>query len=440
MVLLVKELTYMPDSLSAFTKLRRLGNGFLLDSGNGYADCVDVFSASPSVLQSLNTDAGTGDLAQLSNALKKELESYPVSMSTPYPLPGWYGLCAYDMGAITEAVPLKKKNASNRTPTAHFGFYPSVVVTDHSEKRSYLYGLKRFQAHFDLLLHQLNAAQITTFSQFELTTAFRSCWSFTEYQQQFNRVIEYIRAGDCYQVNLAHRFSAQFKGDAWQGYHKLRQSFSAPMASFFEAENWSLLSVSPERFIRCTNGTLETKPIKGTRPKLQDPKQDRQQIRLLEHSEKDRAENLMIVDLLRNDLGRSCVSGSIQVPSLFSIESFSNVHHLVSTITGELKQNVSPIDALLAAFPGGSITGAPKHRAMEIIDELEAFSRNFYCGSTVYWDVAGKLDSSILIRSLVTQGSDIECWAGGGIVADSTADQEYQETLDKVGNIIKTLS
>lgn len=435
------ELGYLPDSLQAFENLRALGDGFLLDSGCGYGDHIDVYSAAPALKTSIHAgNQSAKQLAQATHTLREQIEKHQTAIQPPnpdYPLPGWYGLLAYDLGSVTEKV----ANPSEHTPLplANMGFYPSIVVTDHNAKSSFLIGLTSHPEHSNLIAQQLNKRPKHT-EAFSLTTPMQSCWSKHAYTERFQDIQRYIHAGDCYQVNLAHRFSAEFEGSPWEAYRRLRDSISAPMASFFECDDWAMLSLSPERFIRCQNGELETKPIKGTRPVSADETDNLQQIRLLANSEKDRAENLMIVDLLRNDLGRSCVPGSIKVPSLFNIESFSNVHHMVSTITGKLRDHINPLDALLAAFPGGSITGAPKHRAMQIISELEAFNRGWYCGSAFYWDVSGKMDSSILIRSLTAHQNHIECWAGGGIVADSTADQEYQETLDKIGHIIKALS
>ncbi|HBS76988.1 MAG TPA: aminodeoxychorismate synthase component I, partial [Pseudomonas sp.] len=198
-------------------------------------------------------------------------------------------------------------------------------------------------------------------------------------------------------------------------------------------------SVSPERFLRVSDRTVETRPIKGTRPRNLDPESDLAQADALMASTKDRAENLMIVDLLRNDLGRSCEIGSVRVPELFCLETYPNVHHLVSSVTGRLDPNKDALDLLTGAFPGGSITGAPKIRAMEIIDELEPTRRSIYCGSLVYLDVRGEMDSSIAIRTLLFRKDGVYCWGGGGIVADSAWQAEYQETLDKVSVLLRTL-
>ena len=199
------------------------------------------------------------------------------------------------------------------------------------------------------------------------------------------------------------------------------------------------MSVSPERFLSISDGQVETKPIKGTRPRYSDKIQDSSEAQALQYSEKDRAENLMIVDLLRNDISKGCIAGSVEVPSLFKIESFPAVHHLVSKITGRLKTNVSPIALLQGAFPGGSITGAPKIRAMEIIEELEPHKRNIYCGSIGYIGIRQDVDTNICIRTLLCENQTIYCWAGGGIVLDSIPEMEYEESHHKVSKILPTL-
>jgi para-aminobenzoate synthetase component 1 len=200
-----------------------------------------------------------------------------------------------------------------------------------------------------------------------------------------------------------------------------------------------LLCLSPERFLKLAGRHVETRPIKGTRPRQRDAAADQREAEELRHSVKDRAENLMIVDLLRNDIGRNCTPGSIHVDQLFELVSYPTVHHLVSTISGELLPQRSGFDLLRDSFPGGSITGAPKRRAMEIIEELESDPRRAYCGSLLYISADGRMDSNIAIRSLVCDGDSIHCWGGGGIVADSQWEQEYQETWDKVGRFIEAL-
>jgi para-aminobenzoate synthetase component 1 len=201
-----------------------------------------------------------------------------------------------------------------------------------------------------------------------------------------------------------------------------------------------ILSSSPERFLKLSKGLVETKPIKGTRPRKQDEIEDRLQIKSLENSNKDKAENLMIVDLLRNDISKTCKKGSIKVPVIFNIESYATVHHLVSTVTGLLADDQHALDLLKSCFPGGSITGAPKIRAMEIIEELEPNRRGVYCGAIGYIGFNGNMDTNIAIRTLVHSNNTIRFWAGGGIVYDSVVDDEYQESFDKASAMLALLN
>lgn len=274
---------------------------------------------------------------------------------------------------------------------------------------------------------------------FSLTSRFGQSIGFESYQDAFTKLKGYIQAGHCYQTNLTQRFSAQCKGPLAQAFIHIKQSAQSPFMGLFQGKNTTLLSLSPERFVKCHGRSVETKPIKGTCKRSKNPKEDQKLALDLQKSIKNQAENVMIVDLLRNDLAINCLPGSVKVPKLFALESFPNVHHLVSTIQGTLKPESTPLDLLFDAFPGGSITGAPKNRAMEIIDELETHPRGPYCGSLFYLSTDGNMDSNILIRSFVQQGQHLYCWAGGGIVSDSEVHSEYQESLDKVQLFIDTL-
>jgi para-aminobenzoate synthetase component 1 len=259
------------------------------------------------------------------------------------------------------------------------------------------------------------------------------------YGRAFRRLQGYIRDGDCYQVNLAQRFAAAATGDPWLAYQALRIMNPAPFSAYLSTPYAHVLSASPERFLAVERTRVETRPIKGTRPRAGHPRLDAHLIEELRASEKDRAENVMIVDLLRNDLSKNCALGSVRVPKLFDVESFATVHHLVSTVTGELRPDRDAIDLLRGCFPGGSVTGAPKLRAMQIIEELEAQRRGVYCGAIGYIGFDGNMDTSIAIRTLVHSHGTIRFWAGGGIVADSMPDDEYQETFDKAAAMLKLL-
>jgi para-aminobenzoate synthetase component 1 len=271
--------------------------------------------------------------------------------------------------------------------------------------------------------------------------AIRSSFTREGYLRAVERVIEYIFAGDIFQANLSQRFESPLREPAWSLYRRLRERNPAPFAAFLDFPGVAILSASPERFLRVDSARgVETRPIKGTRPRGIGPEHDAALAQALAESAKDQAENLMIVDLMRNDLSRVCAPGSVRVDELFALEQYATVHHLVSTVVGQLAAGADALDLLRAAFPGGSITGAPKLRAMEIIAELEPSRRGVYCGSIGYWSVGGELDTSIAIRTAVVRNGRVYFNAGGGVVADSNPADEYQETLDKARGLIDALA
>ncbi len=267
--------------------------------------------------------------------------------------------------------------------------------------------------------------------------SFESNLKVEKYREALTRIQEYIRAGDCYQVNFAQRFSADYSGDPFVAYLALREALPSPFSGFMQLGTGAVLSLSPERFIQVRGTQVETKPIKGTIKRGTTDAEDIANAQWLQNSQKNRAENVMIVDLLRNDLSKHCTD--VRVPALCELQTFANVHHLVSTVTGQLNEGATAIDVLRDAFPGGSITGAPKIRAMEIIEELEPSRRSLYCGSLGYISADSQMDTSIAIRTLVCDGNKIHCWGGGGIVADSETDQEYRESIAKVQVLMQTL-
>lgn len=276
---------------------------------------------------------------------------------------------------------------------------------------------------------------------FTLDATFTASDSQDDYRQAFSKVQDYLHAGDCYQVNLARHFSAPYSGSPATAFMALAATHSAPFSAYIGLpDNKAVLSFSPESFLSMSaDGHIRTRPIKGTRPRHADAARDRQAAAELAASEKDRAENLMIVDLLRNDLGKCCEPGSITARKLFELESHANVHHLASTVEGQCRAGITPLHVLDACFPGGSITGAPKQRAMEIIAELETVRRSVYCGAIGYINADGQMNTSIAIRTLVADGRHMHCWGGSGIVADSNIDDEYQECEDKVRVFMRAL-
>ncbi|HET8816892.1 MAG TPA: aminodeoxychorismate synthase component I, partial [Pseudidiomarina sp.] len=347
------------------------------------------------------------------------------------------GAFSYDAGRALECLP-SLAATDIELPDIAVGIYHQALIRCRQTQQTWL------------LAPQTQIAELTQYwlaphtpmsSSFGLLSNWHSNMSQTEYTAKFERIQDYLRAGDCYQINLAQRFSADYTGNTWSAYQRLRTSNRAPFSGFLQLESGALLSLSPERFLSISAaGHVQTKPIKGTKPRSADAREDAALAEALAQSPKDRAENVMIVDLLRNDLSRLCEPGTVKVPTLFAIESYPAVHHLVSTVTGSLRDAKLGIELLGLAFPGGSITGAPKIRAMEIIEELEPHRRSFYCGSFGYFSQHGAADTNIAIRTLVAAAGRIHCWAGGGIVADSEASSEYQETLDKVAKILPVLA
>jgi para-aminobenzoate synthetase component 1 len=253
------------------------------------------------------------------------------------------------------------------------------------------------------------------------------------------RAVEYVHAGDCFQVNLSQRLLHPTALPPLKLYRRLRERNPAPFAGYLDLGDFAVASASPERFVRVEGGEVETRPIKGTRPRGPTPEEDRVRAAELLHSEKDRAENVMIVDLLRNDLGRVCAYGSVRVAALCRLESYPTVHHLVSEVRGRLRPGLGPVDLLRASFPGGSVTGAPKVRAMEIIAELEPTARGPYCGCLGYVGFDGSADTNILIRTFTVGKGWVQFPVGGGIVADSRPVGEYEETLHKAEGLLRAL-
>ena len=266
-------------------------------------------------------------------------------------------------------------------------------------------------------------------------------WSKAQYAEAFHQVQEYIKAGDCYQINLTQEFTTQAEGTLLSTAQEFWDLTQAPYSGYLRLENFELLSCSPELFINFEeHRKIVTKPIKGTMPRYADPILDEQSKQALINSKKDQAENVMIVDLLRNDLSVYAKTGSVKTPKLFNIESFNQVHHMVSEIEASLKEDVNPFDVLMSALPGGSITGAPKIRAMQIIHELEDAPRGAYCGSMGYFDSMGMGSWNILIRSIQKFQNELSVWAGGGITIASDCDAEYQECFDKVEALLDLLN
>jgi len=354
---------------------------------------------------------------------------------------GAVGYFGYDLGRRLMGLP--PASPPGPLPEMAVGIYRRLLILDHEQRQSWAVGAGWTQTELAELMRALAQPAATTATGVDcqaLEAEALAIITREEYAAKFARIQRYLRDGDCYQINYTHPFIAEFSGDAWRVYLRLRQLARAPYGGWLNYPFGQVLSASPERFLSLRAETVVSEPIKGTRPRGLDADQDAALRRELAASGKDRAENLMIVDLLRNDLGKVCEAGSVQVPELFRVESFATVHHLISRIEGRLAPGRDALDLLAASFPGGSITGAPKRRAMEIIDGLEAGPRGVYCGAIGWLGSNGDMELNIAIRTTTVVGQHAVYWAGGGITADSEVDAEYQESLDKAALFARLMS
>jgi len=451
---LITELAYRADDTAAlFEAVADEPWSMLLDSGAAGAvrGRYDIIVADPSVaLTTWGSDTTIARRTALEQAsedpfalVRRELgEHTPTPDEVPF-AGGALGYFGYDLARRLERLPGVATDAE-AIPDLAVGIYDWALVVDHERRRVWLAGTGRdprtAERWRELIERFTEPPTDVARATYRVPGEARANFDPDGYRAAFERLRAYLRAGDCYQVNLAQRFAVEAHGDPWAAFRRLRTINPAPFAAYLNLPDVQVLSVSPERFLQVdAHGRVQTRPIKGTRPRAREPEADRVLAESLASSPKDRAENVMIVDLLRNDLGRVCRSASVRVPELFAIESFPTVHHLVSTITGELASDRDALDLLRACFPGGSITGAPKVRAMEIIEELEPHRRGVYCGSIGYIGFDGAMDTNIAIRTLVHSAGVARFWAGGGVVIDSEPEAEYQETFDKAAAMLALL-
>lgn len=347
---------------------------------------------------------------------------------------GWLGSLSYDLGT-------RKEPGSLTFPDVLLANYRCFIWIDHEARVAELVTVDGFTGSTDdwRVLTEKAISQTAFPDTFSLLTPFQPMTSRSRYAADFARIQTYLHAGDCYQVNYAQAFHARCAGQGAIAMRHLLALSRASHAAWMLAPEGEVLCLSPELFLSIRNGRVLTKPIKGTAPRNADPVLDQRNRMQLAQSQKNQAENLMIVDLLRHDLGRHAKTGTVRVERLFDIESLPQVHHMVSSISAEVSAGSDAIDVIRDCFPGGSITGAPKKRAMEIIAELEPTSRSIYCGSIGFITAGGDTELNIAIRTLLRLGGDMYTWAGGGIVADSDCDAEYQECFDKMGALMRAL-
>lgn len=444
---LVKEITYQ-DPVAIFSIFKDQVGSIFLDSSNNSLEWGRYSFIAVCPWMILRQGYQSGRIKPL-DLLQQYLQEY--TLETIPELPpfqgGVAGYLSYELACSLEHIPAAREDDLG-FPDLMMGFYDVVIGFDHHQQRAWVFSsglptgdLEYAKQRLTWITQKIQKVDISqTLPDFSVGSLYNPFDSHN-YPLQVQKVIDYIYAGDIYQANLTRRYEAVCKGDPFTLYRRLRERNPAPFAAYIRDLDHIVASASPERFLKLSQGYVETKPIKGTIHRdLDNPERDRDLAQQLLTSEKDRAENLMIVDLMRNDLARVCKAGSVRVPKLLQVESYATVHHLVTTIIGTLEKGKTTIDLLKATFPGGSITGAPKIRAMEIIAGLEPVRRGVYCGSVGYIGFDGTMDTSIVIRTFLLTGNKLTFQVGGGIVADSNPVAEYEETLTKAVALKKSLT
>lgn len=463
---LFEELTPCPDVMETLQAFSREAHILLLESALERPGVGRYSFLAAEPIQVIVLDRVEHAVEPFSG-VREVLKSHP-SETIPGLPPfqgGAAGLLGYELGGAWERIPRIGADEF-QLPDLVVGVYDWVIAWDHEQNRSWIIAhgfspgsfkaspdnaaatIRRIGARVKQSAEQgpgngppsAKARPLSSpAAQFPVPgfPGLVSDFSREGYLKTVERVIDYIFAGDIFQANLSQRLLSPSACSPRELYARLRRTNPAPFAAYFAHEDWAIVSASPERFLRVTEGSVETRPIKGTRRRQAGPEADLFTRDVLRESEKDQAENVMIVDLLRNDLSRVCKPGSIRVPALCSVETYETVQHLVSEIWGDLAEEHDVWDLWAATFPGGSITGAPKVRAMEIISELEPTVRGPYCGNLFYVGFDGQADSSILIRTLICRHGWIQCSVGGGIIAQSDPEAEYEETWHKAEAMLR---
>lgn len=462
---LVEEI-YTSDPLKLFHDFSKLAGSILFDSSKHMADLGRYSFIGVSPFLFLTSKNGQVILSGeqnkvLDNAcpfteLQKQLSRFPLKTLTGMPpfQTGAAGLFSYDLVHHLENIPRFKQDDMQFVDMA-VGFYDLVIAFDNLLNKTYIFSSgypevtlparkQRAKDRISWLLNEI--AQIQDLPEPDRTKiAFEDIhanFSQIDYLHAVDKTRDYILAGDIFEGTVSQRFKTTLPDalSPYDLYLRLREVNQAPFSGYFNINHKQIIaSASPERFLKVENNLVETRPIKGTRPRSKDLQEDKKLIAELHASEKDKAENVMIVDLMRNDLSRVCMDGTVVVPQLCKVETYPTVHHLVSVVQGQLQPNLNAVDLLRATFPGGSITGAPKIRAMEIIAEVEPTSRGPYTGSLGYISFDGNMDSSILIRSFCINQNQATFQVGGAIVLDSDAKSEYEESLVKARGLMRAL-
>jgi len=449
----VEEITYPQDPITVFSLFADHPWAQLLDSPDAHNNPNNMNRYSYIVfdpIKKITVNEGKlflDDKAETTkdyfNFIKQQLNLYKAKTTANLPpfQGGAVGYFSYDLCHYIDNIPLPEKDHM-ATHDLSIGIYNQVISF---EKRAWAIindeSLELAKTTMQKCLTKINNPGNNQQKQIQ-PQQIKTKITKQQYKQAVEKVKQYILEGDIFEANFTQRFEAQLPQDisAFDLYCRLRKENPSPFSAYLNLPDCTIASSSPERFLTVNNNTVETRPIKGTRPRGKTTAQDLQLAEELQQSEKDRAENIMIVDLMRNDISKVCEPNSIRVPQLCGLESFPAVHHLVSVVQGKLKPGLNALDLLKATFPGGSITGVPKIRAMQIISELEPVRRGPYCGSIACIGFNGHMDSSIVIRTFIIKNKQVSFNAGGAIVLDSDPEQEYQESLDKARSLKATLS
>lgn len=436
--LTTEQLPYNQEMIDSYQTLKNLPGFVLLESTDQTRGRFDIVSALP--YDRLRVMRGESDCAAIYHTLQQRL----LKTSTPHDFPfqgGAIGYFSYDFAAILGGIDGPKPHpVLLDVPLVDLSFYDWAIVTDHQKREVYLLGAHLHPDTKEILLdikkrwhnHQSNGF-------FTLQCDFKSLMTTDEYHYAFDAIHRDLCQGRAYQVNLTQSFVAQYSGDTWESYKLIRRKNPVPYAAYWRGLNADILSFSPERFLLMDKGHVLTSPIKGSMRRSDQINLDASLRAELMSSEKNRAENVMIVDLLRNDLGQFAIPGSVVVTDLCEVQSFNGVHHLVSNVEAIVDDSVTPMQVFSACFPGGSITGAPKRESMRMIAEYESVARGVYCGSIGYFSSHGRFDSNIAIRTITATQDHLVLAAGGGIVIDSRWDEEYRESFTKINAIVSLI-
>lgn len=424
--------SFLPES---YAKLCHLPGFVLLQSTDQSIGRYDILSAYPYEKIIVKDNSQDKDLVLME--LKNKVKIERSKLSLPFQ-GGAIGYVSYDFGSLLHDLKKQPANDLTNMPLLNLGLYDWAIIVDHDLKKVTLFAANSHSSTTNVLeeVKEILSKELIQPVMFSLQNEFTPLISKEYYRDSFNAIQQSLRVGRSYQVNYTQPFQAKFKGDPWAMYQAVSTNNPVPYSAFMRTDEADILSFSPERFLLCDNSEILTSPIKGTIHRSNNPVVDQQLREQLLKCPKNKAENVMIVDLLRNDLGKIAKPGTVKVKRLCAIQSYNAVHHLVSDVQAICRDEIHPIEAFFSCFPGGSITGAPKLETMKIISEQELYTRGIYCGSIAYFSKHGRFDSNIAIRTITAKDNDLYLAAGGGIVIDSECEDEYRECFTKLTAII----